>query len=286
MDTMARRNGQRTAEWMEDTVARLGRDPGGARLGALAAAAGVSPFHLQRSFRRWVGISPRQYAAFVQVCRAKGLLRAAKSVLDVALTVGASGPGRLHDHFCAVEAMSPGEDKALGAGVVVRHGRAGTPFGAAEVGWTARGICRLAFVGDAAAEGGGLAGRLAREWPRAAVVADERGARAVLARVFAADGAGAAEPLMVTGSAFQIAVWRALVEIPPGAVTTYGDLAATIGRPGSARAVGRAVGDNPVAWIIPCHRVIRATGFLGGYRWGLERKAGMLAAEIAETRAT
>jgi len=269
----------KTGERVAGTLRRLGTEPARARLGELAEAAGVSPFHLQRSFRRWVGISPRQFAAFVQVCRAKGLLRAAGTVLEVSLELGMSSPARLHDHFCAVEAMSPGEDKAVGAGVWLRFGEGATPFGRTAVGWTARGICRMGFVDG---DGDGFSARLRREWPRADIIRDDAGARGLLARAFA-PGARVDAPLAlgVRGTAFQIAVWRALLEIPAGSVVTYAEVAARAGHPGSARAAGTAIGDNPVAWLIPCHRVIRGSGVLGGYRWGLERKMGMLAGEIA-----
>jgi len=197
----------------------------------------------------------------------------------VSLELGMSSPARLHDHFCAVEAMSPGEDKAFGAGVWLRFGEGATPFGRAAVGWTARGICRMGFVDG---DGDGFSARLRREWPRADIIRDDAGARGLLARAFA-PGARVDAPLAlgVRGTAFQIAVWRALLEIPAGSVVTYAEVAARAGHPGSARAAGTAIGDNPVAWLIPCHRVIRGSGVLGGYRWGLERKMGMLAGEIA-----
>jgi len=247
------------------------------RLARLAAKSGRSPFHLQRLFRRWVGLSPRQFAAFATVSRAKGLLAAA-SVLDVALEVGVSGPGRLHDHFVSIEAMSPGESKTGGAGVTVHVGHGSTPLGPAIIAWTPRGICHLAFLDH----DDGLE-RVRREWPKAILVRDDMAAVALLARAFAR--AGDPLPLLVRGTSFQVAVWKALVEIPEGQVLSYTGLASAIGRVGAERAVGQAVGGNPIAYLIPCHRVIRASGVLGGYAWGIERKTGLLAGELVR-RAT
>jgi AraC family transcriptional regulator of adaptative response/methylated-DNA-[protein]-cysteine methyltransferase len=252
---------------------------GSPRLARLAARSGRSPFHLQRSFRRWVGLSPRQFTAFATVGRAKGLLAAARSVLDVTLEVGLSGPGRLHDHFVSIEAMSPGESASGGAGVAMGFGAGDTPLGPALIAWTPRGICRLAFL-----DGDDGTAALRREWPRAALARDDGAAAALLARAFTAGDPRRPLPLVVRGTAFQVAVWRALLAIPAGAVESYGGLARELGRAGAERAVGSAVGANPIAYLIPCHRVIRASGVLGGYAWGLERKTGLLAGELAQRR--
>jgi AraC family transcriptional regulator of adaptative response/methylated-DNA-[protein]-cysteine methyltransferase len=200
-------------------------------------------------------------------------------VLDAALAVGLSGPGRLHDQFVALEAASPGEFKARGAGLEIRWGVHASPFGDAMVALTRRGVSRLAFLGDggAAAEGDALAAA----WPGAELRRDDAGTAAVALAMFACRAD--APPLWVRGTNFQIAVWRALLRVPEGAVCTYGDLAAAIGRPSAARAVGQAVGANPVAYLIPCHRVIRGVGALGGYRWGPARKRAMLAWEAARS---
>jgi AraC family transcriptional regulator, regulatory protein of adaptative response / methylated-DNA-[protein]-cysteine methyltransferase len=248
------------------------------RLTDLAAEAGVSRFHLQRSFREWAGLTPKQFSCFVSVCRGKGLLRAAKSVLDVALEIGLSGPGRLHDHFLTAEAVTPGEFKSGGDGVQLGYGCGGTPFGPALIAWTHRGVCRLTFIAD---DSNAIQHLLRQEWPAATLERDDPAARALLGRAFAsADVEAKPFRLVVRGTAFQIAVWRALMEIPEGQVSTYGRLAERAGFDGASRAVGRAVGDNPIAFLIPCHRVIRSTGLLGGYRWGIERKTAMLAGEL------
>jgi len=265
-----------------DRVARTLRRlaaPGGSalRLDALAADEGVDRFRLNRAFLRWAGLSPKRWAAFADVARAKGLLAAARSVLDVALDLGLSGPSRLHDRFVRIEAMSPGEWAAGGAGLRVAWGVGATPLGRALVAWTPRGICRLAFL--AAEEPRAL---LAAEWPAATLVEDAVGAAERLARAFPHAGVQVGAPLsvLVHGSDFQLAVWRALVELPPGSVTSYAALAMSLGRPRAARAVGQAVGANAVACLIPCHRVIAATGLIGGYRWGAERKIALLAGEL------
>jgi AraC family transcriptional regulator of adaptative response/methylated-DNA-[protein]-cysteine methyltransferase len=244
-------------------------------LGELAAAEGLSAFHAQRSFSRYIGLSPKRFAAFASVCRAKGLLEASRSVLDVALELGLSGPARLHDRFVAVEAVTPGEFASGGEGVRIGWGMGETPFGDAVIGWTARGICRLDFHEPGEAEDV----RLRRSWPRAELARDDGEAARWLARVFASAPDGDLR-LLMRGSEFQIAVWRALLAIPEGQVATYQRIADAIGRPTASRAVAGAIGDNPIAVLIPCHRVIRSTGLLGGYRWGLERKMALLAGEI------
>lgn len=247
-------------------------------LAEVAAAAGLSPYHFQRLFTRWAGVSPKRFVELLTVEHAKDLLRSRASVLDAALAVGLSGPGRLHDRFVALEAATPGEFKAGGAGLTIRWGIHASPFGAVFAALTARGVCRLAFVDDEAAEREALAAA----WPGARLVRDDGVTAAVAAAVFAGNG-GAKPPLWVRGTNFQVAVWRALLRVPEGAVCTYGDLAAAIGRPSAARAVGQAVGANPVACLIPCHRVIRTIGALGGYRWGAQRKRALLAWEAARS---
>ena len=256
-------------------------DGASARLARLSVRDGRSPFHLQRMFRRWVGLSPQQFSAFATVTRAKGLLVAAHSVLDVALTVGLSGPGRLHDHCVTMEAMSPGEIASGGAGVTVRYGYGSTPVGSALMAWTPRGICRLAF-----GSGADDLVRVRREWPQAMLLRADREAGVVLTQVFASAGRNRTLPLLVRGTAFQVAVWRALLEIPEGQVGSYGALAGRLGRGGAERALGQAVGHNAIAYLIPCHRVIRASGVVGGYAWGVDRKVGLLAGELARGRAS
>lgn len=263
------------------------RDP--PALDALAAELGLSRFHFQRLFTRLAGISPGRFVHHLVLQEAKDLLARRSSVLDAALDAGLSGPGRLHDLFVAHEAVTPGEFKARGAGLRIAYGFHPTPFGTCLVGVTERGVCALSFVDDdgaapQAARGRALDGLRAR-WPRA--VLEEAPARTepVAAAAFAPPGAAdrGRTPLRVLlhGTNFQVQVWAALLRIPPGATATYGDVAAAVGRPGAARAVGRALADNPVACLIPCHRVIRGLGVLGGYRWGEDRKRMLLAWEAA-----
>lgn len=255
----------------------LRRQPG---LEDVAAAAGLSPYHFQRLFRRWAGVSPKRLLEILTVDHAKALLRDSASVLDASLDLGLSGPARLHDHFVTLEAATPGQFKRGGAGLALRWGVHDSPFGAVFIAATGRGICRLSFL-DGAAVDGELAA-LEEQWPLGSMARDQAETRPLAAQVFSRDpGRRGRLALLVQGTNFQVSVWRALLRIPPGAVCSYRRLAAAIGAPGAARAVGGAVGANPVAYLIPCHRVIRELGGLGGYRWGLERKRSMLAWEAA-----
>jgi AraC family transcriptional regulator of adaptative response/methylated-DNA-[protein]-cysteine methyltransferase len=243
------------------------------RLAEIARHVGLSEFHFNRLFRRWTGLTPKQYLAEVTSRAAAEALRSEPSVLDAAHSVGLSGGGRLHDLTVTLEAMTPGEIRAGGAGVAIRHGVAATPFGSAFVAETARGLCRLSFV-DRESDATELEG-LRVLWPRAEFIRDDAHAARLADTVWNRAGAreGAATlPLAVTGTNFQVQVWRALLELEPGETVTYGALARRLGKPDAARAVGSAVGANPIAWVIPCHRVLRAGGELGGYRWGTARK--------------
>jgi AraC family transcriptional regulator of adaptative response/methylated-DNA-[protein]-cysteine methyltransferase len=252
-------------------------------LAAAARHVNLSEHHFQRLFTRWAGVSPKRFVQYLTVEHAKSRLAGSRSVLDLAGAVGLSGPGRLHDLFVTLEAMSPGEYRAGGAGLAIRYGVHESPFGPALLALTARGVCGLRFV-EGARDG---ATWLRREWPGADLRHDEAGTAPVVGQIFQPLAAGTGRPLalVVKGSNFQIKVWRALLELPLGSLTSYGQIAARIGAPGSARAVGGAVGANPIAWLIPCHRVIRETGLIGGYRWGPDRKAAMLGWEAARTAA-
>ena len=250
-------------------------------LADLARQAHLSEHHFQRLFTRWAGVSPKRFLQYLTVEHAKARLEASRSVLDVAGEVGLSSPGRLHDLFVGLEAMSPGEYKAGGAGLEIRYGIHETRFGPALVAVTGRGICGLHFLRDKS-DGVSL---LREDWPRAALREDAAATAPVAQRAFAPLHGGANQPLalLVKGTNFQVRVWRALLALPEGAVTTYGQLARRIGEPRSARAVGGAVGANPIAWLIPCHRVIRESGELSHYRWGNTRKAALLAWEAARS---
>ncbi len=244
-------------------------------LAELAAVTGLHPHHFQRVFKRWAGISPKRFAQYLTVEHAKRLLAEDQCVLGTALDVGLSGPGRLHDLFVACEAMTPGDFKARGLGLDIRYGVHDGPFGPVAIGLTDRGICWLGF-----ADGGPAAAAmtLAREWPAATLVRDDAATASVAARVFAGVGAPGL-PLLLRGTNFQVKVWQALLRIPPGRVASYQDVARAIGKPAAVRAVGQAVGRNPIAVIIPCHRVIRKTGVVHDYRWGAPRKRALLAWE-------
>jgi len=250
-------------------------------LSAVAQHVSLSEHHFQRLFTRWAGVSPKRFIQYLTIEHAKSRLAASSNVLDLAGAVGLSGPGRLHDLFVTLEAMSPGEYKAGGAGLAIRYGVHESPFGPTLVAVTARGICGLHFV-DRVSDG---APRLRRDWPGAELRQDPAGTAPIAERIFRplSSNAGRALALLVKGSNFQVKVWRALLELPFGSITTYGHIAERVGAPGAARAVGGAIGANPVAWLIPCHRVIRESGTLGGYRWGPDRKAVMLGWEAAHT---
>lgn len=253
-------------------------------LGAVARHVGLSESHFQRLFTRWAGISPKRFLQHQTAELLKALIREDRSVLDAAYEVGLSGPSRAHDLIVNAEAVTPGELARAGDGLRIAYGFHPSPFGDALVATTSRGICHLAFVNPvtraAALE------RLRADWPRATLVADQAGTRAAAAAAFPAPGSAPTPGLAlhVKGTNFQLKVWRALLAIPDGGATTYGALAEEIGEPGAARAVGNAVGANPVAWVIPCHRVLRSTGALGGYAWGTDRKRVMLAFERLHTR--
>jgi AraC family transcriptional regulator of adaptative response/methylated-DNA-[protein]-cysteine methyltransferase len=241
------------------------------KLAEIARHVGLSGFHFNRLFRRWTGLTPKQYHAEVTSRAARPALRAEPSVMDAALSVGLSGGGRLHDLTVTLEAMTPGEIRGGGAGVEIRHGVTTTPFGSAFVATTARGHMRLSFL-DGRSDATEIAA-LRVLWPHAKFIRDDAAA-AALATALWGSGSHAAVtiPLAVAGTNFQVQVWRALLELEPRATVTYSALARRLGRPDAARAVGNAVNANPVAWLIPCHRVLKASGELGGYRWGAARK--------------
>lgn len=248
-------------------------------LDELARASGLSPYHFQRLFRRWAGVSPKQFLKFLTVQHARKLIEASTPTLDTCFEVGLSGPGRLHDHFVTVDAITPGELRQQGAGLSIVFGTLETPFGKAFSALTERGICRLEFIGNEDMKH--PIERLSSDWPRATIHRDDALISKRIGNLFA-PGAGSKNiKLLVQGTNFQIQVWKALLNIPPGHICAYGQLAAYIGRPEAARAVASAIGANHIAYFIPCHRVLRAGGELGGYRWGLECKQAILGREFA-----
>lgn len=250
-------------------------------LAELAGVVGLSEFHFHRLFHRWAGVTPKAFLQYATLARAKRLLRARRSLLDATLELGLSGTGRLHDLFLTLEAMTPGEFKACAAGMTLRWSLHETPFGEACFVATERGLCGLAFGGRETAE------TLRRQWPGARWQEDPD-FTAPFARELRARMQGRAPaPLSVLlkGTPFQLKVWEALLRVPEGTTTTYGALAEQAGSPGASRAVGSAMAANPIAYLIPCHRVIQASGALGGYFWGEARKRAMLAAEHARRSA-
>jgi AraC family transcriptional regulator of adaptative response/methylated-DNA-[protein]-cysteine methyltransferase len=266
---------------LERLAARFPEQPS---LGDLAAEAGLSEHHFQRMFTAWAGVSPKKFLQHLTLEAAKRRLDESASLLDAAFDAGLSGPGRLHDLFVSLEAMTPGEYKARGEGVTICYGYHGSPFGECLLMSTDRGICGLAFTEP---EGRQAAlDHLTRGWERAEISRADAVTEPMANRIFQKPGEGAAGMpplrLLVRGSRFQLAVWRGLLSVPPGALTTYAELARHIGLPpGAARAVGTANGANAIAWLIPCHRVIRKTGAMGGYRWGEARKLAMIGWEAS-----
>ena len=249
-------------------------------LASLAEVAGVSTFHFHRLFSTWAGITPKDFLQCLTLVHAKELLQKGASVLDAALAAGLSGPGRLHDLCLTLEAATPGEVKSGGAGWALLAGFADSPFGRCLIGEGPRGLCHLSFLDDDAT----ALAELHAHWPKARIRCDDVAAERLAAVIFNLPRTRPARPALracVKGTAFQVRVWRALLLVPPGTLVSYGQLAATLDCPHAARAVGTAVGHNPLAWLIPCHRVIRKTGVIGDYRWGHFRKRAMLAWESA-----
>jgi AraC family transcriptional regulator of adaptative response/methylated-DNA-[protein]-cysteine methyltransferase len=251
-------------------------------LAALAAYVGLSRFHFHRLFSSWAGVTPKDFLQCLTLAHARDLLRKGTSVLDAALVLGLSGPGRLHDLCIHLEAASPGEVKSGGAGWTIAVGLADSPFGRCVIAEGPRGICYIAFGDVDADDRAAELAALQERWPVARLVRDDANATRLASRVFQRPGVpdrGPALRAFVRGTAFQVRVWRALLQVRPGTLVSYKRLAAALGRPTAARAVGAAVGQNPLAFLIPCHRVIRETGVIGDYRWGATRKQAMVAWE-------
>jgi AraC family transcriptional regulator of adaptative response/methylated-DNA-[protein]-cysteine methyltransferase len=244
------------------------------KLADVASHAGLSEFHFNRLFRRWAGVTPKQYLAFVTGNAAKAALVTQPSVLDAAYSVGLSGPGRLHDLIVTMDAMTPGELKLQGRGTVIRYGYSDTPFGRALLATTGRGVCHLSFV-EAGKEKPALR-ELQERWPDATLEQDDAHALEIARQIWAGEGESALK-VSVSGTNFQLKVWQALIDLGGQARTTYSAVADAIGVRTGTRAVGNAVGANPVGWLIPCHTVLRKDGSLGGYHWGADRKRAMLA---------
>lgn len=249
-------------------------------LDALAAEAGLSPYHFHRLFSKWAGVTPKDFVQCLTVSHAKTLLRKGASVLEASLDAGLSGPGRLHDLCVDLVAATPGEWKGGGKGWTIHYGVADCPFGLCLLAEGPRGICHLSFIEETAMDAAIEA--LKQEWPQACWRHDKSMASERVTAIFlTAPGELSPRPIraLVQGTPFQVRVWRALLRIPEGSLVTYGQLARSLDCPKAARAVGSAVGHNGLGYLIPCHRVIRETGIVSGYRWGSERKQAMIAWE-------
>lgn len=260
-----------------ETDAPLGLDD-------LARRMDMSPAHFQRVFSRWVGVSPKRYQQYLTLGHAKSLLAERFTTLAAADAVGLSGSGRLHDLFVKWEAMTPGEYARQGGGLTIYWGRFESPFGPAIVMGTDKGICGIAFAAETGEDA--AMNDLVSRWPQATFVEDPQRLRPWALSAFgAADDSAGKTPIYLIGAPFQLKVWEALLNIPSGHVTTYSEIAAAIGNPQAVRAVGTAVGRNPISWLIPCHRALRKSGGLGGYHWGMPIKRTMLAYEAARADA-
>jgi AraC family transcriptional regulator of adaptative response/methylated-DNA-[protein]-cysteine methyltransferase len=261
-------------------------------LGVLAERTGLSPSHFHRLFSAWAGVTPKDFLQCLTLAHVKAMLLRGQSALHSALEAGLSGPGRLHDLCVNLEAASPGELKTGGAQWTIVAGFGDSPFGTCLIGESPRGICHLSFVEDGDEDAAWSA--LRADWPNARLARDDSKIAGMVQRIFVRPSKGNGKPphpgprsqlrAFVSGTPFQVRVWRALIQIPPGNLITYGRLAAAIGHPTAARAVGSAVGQNPVAYLIPCHRVIRETCVIGDYHWGRTRKHALIAWENAASR--
>lgn len=246
----------------------------------IASAIGLSEYHFQRLFTAWAGISPKRFMQFLTKEQAKQLLDKSENLLDTTHQTGLSSLGRLHDLFVNTEAVTPGEYKSRGAGVNIHYGIHVTPFGKCLIATTERGICHLGFVDGS--EGKAL-DALVEHWKQATMIEDYKTTAPLVNRIFLDAKLDSPLKLHLRGTNFQIKVWEALLNIPTGALTTYEHIAAQIGNPRAVRAVGSAVGDNPVAYLIPCHRVIRKSGEFGNYLYGSARKKAILMRELVVT---
>lgn len=243
----------------------------------VAANIGLSEYHFQRMFTRWAGVSPKRFLQFLTKQGAKELLSQSENLLETTHQVGLSSLGRLHDLFVTTEAVTPGEYKSRGAGVTIRYGLHASPFGKCLIAVTERGICHLGFVQTS--EGDAI-DNLVSEWKQATMIEDYASTAPLVEPIFDLGYRGRPLHVHLRGTNFQLKVWEALLQVPTGVVTTYEGIAARIGKPSASRAVGTAVGHNPIAVLIPCHRVIRKLGEFGNYRYGVLRKKALLAREF------
>lgn len=268
---------ERIADAIDYITSNVNQQPS---LDDVAAHLNLSPYHFQRLFTRWAGVSPKRFLQTLTVKYAKDLLDNSVSVLDVSNEIGLSSSARLHDHFIHLEAITPGEYKKRGEGITINYGVHQTKFGNTFIAVTERGICQLSFIDD---DESMYVNELQQSWDSAKLKKSKNLTKPYINLIFSNDNEKEYS-LYVKGTNFQINVWKALLKIPYGSLTTYGQLARNIGNPKASRAVGTAVGANPVSLLIPCHRVIRSTGVIGEYRWGSTRKRSILSLETLTSR--
>jgi len=253
-------------------------------LDEIAKHVGLSPAHFQRLFHRFAGVSPKRFLQHLTGDQAKKLLKQSVSVLDTSFAVGLSSPGRLHDLLINVTAVTPGEYKSGGMNLQIKYATHQTPFGRCFIAITERGICQLEFIDtNNGAEASFV--RLQKVWPNANITENPTATGGSIQQIFSPLEKSSDKPLLLLlqGTNFQLQVWQALLKIPVGCVASYGYLAKAIGKPTASRAVGTAIGNNPISYLIPCHRVLRSDGGIGGYRWGIERKLVILGKELCKT---
>ncbi len=250
-------------------------------LEAVAEHIGLSQYHFQRLFQRWAGVTPKRFLEFLTVKQAKTMLQLSMSVMDTSLESGLSGPGRLHDQFVSIEAVSPGEYKSKGMMLDISYAFHDSPFGQVLLATTERGILALSFVDDTNRQS--ELNRLKEEWSNARFIEEKIHSKRLIKRLFDNSVSDQEKLLLsIRGTNFQVKVWNALLNISEGTIVSYQTIANRVSKPTAVRAVASAIGANPVAYLIPCHRVLRSSGELGGYRWGMERKRVMLGRELAQ----
>jgi len=248
-------------------------------LDKIAAAVFLSKYHFQRLFKRWVGISPSQFIQYLTIEYAKQKLIESRSILETTYSAGLSGSGRLHDLFITFEGFTPGEYKSQGENILINYGFHSTPFGKCLIGTTDRGICFLGFTEEDKND----FSPLKKLWYKSRLVENERVTEPLIKQIFSNAPVYQNQPfnVLLKGANFQINVWKALLSIPPGALVSYGDMAAFVGKNRATRAVAQAIAHNPISFLIPCHRVIKSTGLFHGYQWGANRKKAMLGWEAS-----
>lgn len=243
---------------------------------------GLSPYHFQRLFYRFAGVSPKRFLQHLTAEHAKQRLKQSVPMLETSFSLGLSSSSRLHDLLIAVETVTPGENKSGGKGLEIHYATHPTPFGYSLIAITQRGICRLEFIDNTEEKDTVL--QLQKHWPNAQLIEDKISTATIIRKIFHPLKEQSKKPLtlLLQGTTFQLKVWQALLQIPEGCLISYGHLAQTIGNPNASRAIGTAIGNNPISYLIPCHRVLRVSGEIGGYRWGVERKMAILGREFCK----